>query len=76
MLQDNQIELLEFMAKYPCLDYESCLRKLDTYETGDLVSMSYAFRPLTKHGYLCKGKDGFVTLTATDEGPKGRERQN
>lgn len=64
MLQDNQNELLEFMAKYPCQDYESCLRKLDTYETGDLVSMSYAFRPLTKHGYLCKGKDGFVTLTA------------
>ena len=64
MLQSNQIGLLEFMAKYPCLDYESCLRRLGTYENDDMVALSYAFRPLTRYGYLSKGKDGFVTLTA------------
>ena len=68
MLQDNQIMLLQFMAQYPCLDYQSCLRKLDMFQTGDMVAMSYAFRPLTKNGYLCKGKDGIVTL-----GAKGRQ---
>lgn len=64
MLQDNQIILLQFMARFPCLDYDSCLHILDQNEGRDRVALSYYFRPLTKNGYLSKGKDGLVTMLA------------
>lgn len=65
MLQDCQMYLLRYMCSYPCLDYDSCLEILNLYmQTGDRTALSYAFRPLTKNGYLSKGKDGLVTICA------------
>ena len=65
MLQDCQMHLLRYMCSYPCLEYDSCLEILDLYlQTGNRTALSYAFRPLTKNGYLSKGKDGLVTICA------------
>ena len=65
MLQNCQMHLLRYMCSYPCLDYDSCLEILNLYmQTGDRTALSYAFRPLTKNGYLSKGKDGLVTICA------------
>ena len=64
MLQEEQLKLLRFMARYPCLDYESCLHILNTSGNKGKTALSYAFRPLTKNRYLTKGKDGLVTICA------------
>ena len=53
-LHDNQMKLLRHLARFNLLDYPSCLHLLDTAETNDAVSLSYAFRPLTKYDYLSK----------------------
>lgn len=50
------------------LDYESCLEQLKTEAKTDRTALSYAFRPLTKNGYVSKRKDGCVSILA-----KGRE---
>ena len=50
------------------LDYESCLEQLKTEAKTDRMALSYAFRPLTKNGYVSKREDGCVSILT-----KGRE---
>ena len=54
--------LLRHLAQFHILDYESCLKVLDTENTGDMVKMSYLFRPLTRNKYISKSKDGIVSI--------------
>jgi len=68
MLHINQVHLLFHLARFNQLAYEDCLAMLDEKGTGDRTALSYAFRPLTKNGYVSKRKDGCVTILA-----KGRE---
>ncbi|MCI8539851.1 MAG: hypothetical protein HFF18_14560 [Oscillospiraceae bacterium] len=63
-LHDNQLKLVQHLARFNLLDYPSCLELLDTAGTGDRIALSYAFRPLTKNGYLSKRKDGSVAIQA------------
>lgn len=58
----GQFRLLRHLARFQILDYESCLKMLDTSNTGDMVKMSYLFRPLTKNKYISKSKDGIVRI--------------
>lgn len=44
------------------MDYDSCLELLDLENTGDKITMSYMFRPLTKYNYISKNKNGYVTV--------------
>ena len=67
-LHQNQLDLIRHLVRFQMLDYQSCLDFLDIEKTGDRTAMSYAFRPLTKYGYLIKHKDGTVLTTA-----KGRQ---
>lgn len=46
------------------LEYQDCLELLDTERTEDRTALSYAFRPLTKNGYVFKWKDGHVSILA------------
>jgi len=64
MLHENQLKLIRHLVRFQLLDYKSCLQLLDTAGTGDTTSLSYAFRPLTKHKYLSKRKDGSVAILA------------
>ena len=57
-----QVTLLRHLARFHILDYESCLKVLDTENNGDMVKMSYLFRPLTKNDYITKNKDGIVGI--------------
>lgn len=61
-LHTCQVTLLRHLARFHILDYESCLKVLDTENTGDMVKMSYLFRPLTKNDYISKNKDGIVSI--------------
>lgn len=63
-LHDNQLKLLQHLVRFNLLDYPSCLDLLATSEITNRVALSYAFRPLTKHGYLSKRKDGSVSILA------------
>lgn len=63
-LHENQLYLIKHMVKFNVLDYSSCLKMLATPELTDPIALSYAFRPLTKNGYLSKRKDGSVSITA------------
>lgn len=63
-LHDNQLKLLQHLVRFNLLDYPSCLDLLATPEITDRVALSYAFRPLTKHRYLSKRKDGSVSILA------------
>lgn len=63
-LHENQIKLLRHLVRFNLLDYQSCLHLLATAETKDAVALSYAFRPLTKYGYLSKRADGCVSILA------------
>lgn len=67
-LHQNQLDLILHLIRLNIMTYEDCLRMLDTENTGDMIAMSYAFRPLTKNGYVSKNKDGIVTVLK-----KGRE---
>ena len=67
-LHENQLNLILHLIHLTIMRYEDCLRMLDTENTGDMIAMSYVFRPLTKNGYLAKNKDGIVTVLK-----KGRE---
>ena len=69
MLHENQLNLIRHLVRFQLLDYESCLQLLDTEGTGDMTALSYVFRPLTKHKYLSKRKDGTVSILA-----KGRSQ--
>ena len=61
-LKEHQLNLIRHLAQYEILDYESCLRMLDTTKTNNRMALSYAFRPLTKHKYLKKHKSGVIIL--------------
>jgi len=67
-LHQNQLDLILHLIRFNIMSYEDCLKFLDTEHTGDLVAMSYIFRPLTKNKYVAKNKDGIVTVLK-----KGRE---
>lgn len=67
-LHKNQLDLILHLIRLNVMAYADCLTFLDTENTGDRIAMSYAFRPLTKNGYLSKSKDGVVTVLQ-----KGRE---
>lgn len=67
-LHQNQLDLILHLIRFNIMTYEDCLKFLDTEHTGDLVAMSYIFRPLTKNKYVAKNKDGIVTVLK-----KGRE---
>ena len=61
-LHENQQKLILHLIRLNIMAYEDCLKFLDTENTGDMVAMSYVFRPLTKNGYVSKSKDGVVTV--------------
>ena len=61
-LHENQLNLILHLIRLNILSYEDCLKFLDTENTGDMIAMSYVFRPLTKNGYVAKSKDGIVTV--------------
>ena len=69
-LHNNQLNLLRHLCRYSLLSYEDCLSLLDTAGTNDTVALSYAFRPLTKNGYVSKRTDGSVAILK-----KGRSRK-
>ncbi len=51
-LHENQLNLIRHLIRFPVTDYSDCLEILGGTEGGDRVKLSYAFRPLTKNGYL------------------------
>ncbi len=61
-LHNNQLSLIRHLIRFNYLDYESCLKFLDTENTFDKVAMSYVFRPLTKNKYVSKNKNGIVAV--------------
>lgn len=63
-LHGNQLKLIHHLARFNFLDYPSCLHMLDETGSGDQVTLSYTFRPLTKNKYLTKHKDGSVAILA------------
>jgi len=67
-LHENQLGLIRLLCLINIMNYEDCLKFLDTENTGDMIAMSYTFRPLTKNGYVSKNKHGVVTVLK-----KGRE---
>lgn len=67
-LHENQLGLIRLLCLVNIMNYDDCLKMLDTENSGDMVAMSYAFRPLTKNGYVSKNKYGVVTVLK-----KGRE---
>lgn len=63
-LHENQLKLIKHLIRFNLLDYQDCLKLLDTENTGDNVALSYAFRPLTKNNYISKNKNGCVSILA------------
>lgn len=61
-LHNNQLKLLRHLCRYSLLSYEDCLSLLDTAGINDKAALSYAFRPLTKNGYVSKRADGSVAI--------------
>ena len=61
-LHENQLNLIRHLILLNILSYEDCLKFLDTENTGDMIAMSYIFRPLTRNGYISKNKDGIVNI--------------
>ena len=61
-MKHNQEILIRHLIRFHILDYESCLQVLDEENTGDRVALSYMFRPLTKHKYIIKDKNGIVSI--------------
>jgi len=64
MLNENQLKLLQHLARFNLLDYPSCLDMLDNDGGSDRTTLSYAFRPLTKNRYVSKDKRGCVSILA------------
>ena len=63
-LHYNQELLLAHLAQFNLLHYEDCLEMMKMPMQTDRRSLSYAFRPLTKNGYVSKSKDGCVSILA------------
>lgn len=74
-LHDNQLRLIRHLVRFNALDYSGCLKVLDTDNTADRVALSYAFRPLTKNGYISKSKKGMVTVLKKSREIFPQERQ-
>lgn len=49
MLNENQLKLLQHLARFNLLDYPYCLDILNNDGGSDRTALSYAFRPLTKN---------------------------
>lgn len=62
-LHENQLNLIRHLIWLNIMAYEDCLKFLDTENTVDMIAMSYAFRPLTKNGYVAKSKNGVVSVS-------------
>lgn len=60
----NQLALLWHLARFNLLHYEDCLEMLKMPNRTGRKELSYAFRPLTKNGYISKGKGGCVSILA------------
>ena len=67
-LHENQLKLILHLIRLNIMHYRDCLEFLDTENTGDMVAMSYVFRPLTRNGYIARNKDNIVSVLK-----KGRE---
>ena len=59
-LHENQLNLIRHLILLNILSYEDCLKFLDTENTGDMIAMSYIFRPFDqeriyfqKQGWYC-----------------------
>jgi len=63
-LHEDQLNLIRHAIRFPVTNYLDCLEILGGTAGGDRLKLSYAFRPLTKNGYLAKRKDGSVTVLA------------
>jgi hypothetical protein len=63
-LKPNQLALIRHLTQFQTLDYQSCLQMLD----DDKIKASYTFRPLTRHKYISKHKNGKVKVLS-----KGRD---
>ena len=63
-LHYNQELLLAHLAQFNLLSYEDCLELLKMPNQKERRNLSYAFRPLTKNGYVSKSKDGCVSILA------------
>lgn len=63
-LHYNQLALLWHLARFNLLHYKDCLEMLKMPEKTGRKELSYAFRPLTKNGYVSKGKDDGVSILA------------
>ncbi len=61
-LHENQLNLIQHLIRFNCLDYNSCLDFLDTENTGDRVALSYSFRPLTRNKYIAKNNANIVSI--------------
>ena len=44
-LHENQLNLILHLIRLNIMNYEDCLKFLDTENTGDMIAMSYVFRP-------------------------------
>lgn len=63
-LHYHQLALLWHLARFNLLHYEDCLEMLKMPNRTGQKELSYAFRPLTKNGYILKGRDGCVSILA------------
>lgn len=61
-LHDNQKQLIRHLVRFGQMDYSDCLALLDEGQEQSNRSLSYQFRPLTRHNYLSKHKNGVVTV--------------
>ena len=61
-LHETQLNLICHLVRFNLMAYEDCLSFLDTEKTGNKVTLSYVFRPLTKNKYLSKNKKGVVSV--------------
>lgn len=63
-LHYDQLKLLYHLARFNLLHYEDCLDMLKMPDKTERKELSYAFRPLTKNGYVSKSRDGCVSILA------------
>jgi len=63
-LKENQLKLLQHLAQFESLEYQSCLNILDMGQKRSQKALSYFFRPLTKNKYVAKHRDGNVNILA------------
>lgn len=67
MIDMDQVTLLDFLKQYPVADQRTCLTVLDADKTWDWRQLSYRLRPLVRHKYIARRKDGLYSLLAKGE---------